>query len=106
MSRYKLTSEGVQDKETGAFIPDNPDNRHWQEYLKWKKKASNNPDPEFTADELTVQKQRKIKNIERTIADERVRKDAANAEGLSELEADCQTELGRLRTELIAEQGA
>lgn len=105
MVKYKLTSDGVQDKEIGASIPANPTNRDWRKFLKWKKKPGNNPDPEFTEEELAVQKQSKIRNIERTIADTRVRKDAANAEGLFGLESDCQTELDKLRTELIAEQG-
>lgn len=106
MAKYRLTSEGVQNTETKGFIPANPNNRDWQEYLKWKKKPSNNPDPEFTAEELTAQKQSKIRGIENAIVDSRLCKDAANAEGLAALEADCQTELDKLRTELIAEQGA
>lgn len=106
MAKYKFTNEGVQDTETGAFIPDTPTNRDWRKYLKWAKKAGNNPDPEFTDEELAAQKQSKIRGIETAIVDTRLRKDAANAEGLSALEADCQTELDKLRTELIAEQEA
>ncbi len=106
MAKYKLTSTGVQDTEKGCFIPANPTNRDWRKYQKWLKVKTNNPDPEFTTEELATQKQRKIRNIERTIADTRVRKDAATTESLTGLADECQTELDKLRTELIAEQEA
>lgn len=106
MAKYKFTNEGVQNIETGAFIPANPTNRDWCKYQEWLKKKSNKPDPEFTEEELTAQKQRKIRGIEYTITDTRVRKDAAKAEGLIELEAESQTELDKLRTQLIVEQEA
>ncbi len=106
MAKYKLTSEGVQDTERGAFIPATSTNRDWRKYQKWLKVKTNKPDPEFTAEELAAQKQRKIRNIERTIADTRVRKDAATAEGLTGLADECQAELDKLRIELAAEQEA
>lgn len=106
MAKYKLTSEGVQDIETGAFIPAISTNRDWRKYQEWLKVKTNKPDPEFTKEELTIQKQRNIRNIERSIADERVRKDAATAEGLTGLADECQIELDKLRTKLITEQEA
>jgi len=106
MAKYKLTSSGVQDTEKGGFIPANPTNRDWRKYQKWLKIKTNKPDPEFTEEELAAQKQRKIRNIERTIADTRVRKDAAKAEDLIELEAECQTRLDGLRIELATEMEA
>jgi hypothetical protein len=50
MAKYKLTENGVQDTETGAFIPNDTGNRHWQEYLVWAE--SNTADPEFTTQEI------------------------------------------------------
>lgn len=44
MRKYKLTKEGVQDTETGAFIPDDPDNRDWRQYQAWLKEG-NKPEP-------------------------------------------------------------
>jgi len=104
MAKYKLTSSGVQDTERGAFIPATATNRDWRKYQEWLKVETNKPDPEFTAEELTIQKQRKIRNIERIIADTRVRKDAASAEGLAGLADECQVELDKLRTELTVEK--
>lgn len=106
MAKYKLTSDGVQDTETGVFIPNNLKNRDWCKYQDWLSKPNNKPDLEFTEEELTAQKQSKIKGIERTIVDTRVRKDAAKAEGFTELEAESQAELDELRAELAAEQDA
>ena len=47
MARYKLTSNGVFDNQTGASIPNAPGNRHWQEYQEWLGAGSppNVPDP-------------------------------------------------------------
>lgn len=55
MAKYKISGDGVQDTETGAFIPNDNDNRHWQEYLAWTtvSGAENVADPEFTAQEIT-----------------------------------------------------
>ena len=103
MAKYKLTSDGVQDKETTAFIPANLANGHWRKYQKWLKKG-NKPDPEFTEEELTTQKQRQIRQIENAIVDMRVRKDATESEEFTELEAESQTKLDELRAKLIAEQ--
>ena len=48
MSKYKYSGDGVKDTETGAFIPNDPENRQWQEYLAW----DGTTDPEFTQEEL------------------------------------------------------
>ena len=101
MAKYKLTNEGVQNVEMGAFIPANPANRDWRKYQAWLAEG-NTPDPEFTAGELVAQKQRKIKQIETSIVDMRLRKDAANLEGFSGLETETQVEIDKLRAELIA----
>ena len=46
MAKYKLTETGVLDTETGVYIPNASDNRHWQEYQEWLSGSpSNVPDP-------------------------------------------------------------
>ena len=35
MAKYKLTDNGVYDTEVGVDIPNDPKNRHWQEYQEW-----------------------------------------------------------------------
>lgn len=96
---YKLTKDGVQNLETMAFISPSPTGREWLRYQKWLAEG-NTPDPEFTAEELTAQKQRKKRQIEIAIVDMRLRKDAANVEGFTGLETETQAELGKLRAEL------
>ena len=54
MAKYKLSGDGVQDTETGAFIPVDADNRHWRMYQDWLA-AGNSPDPEFTPEEIAAQ---------------------------------------------------
>ena len=46
MAKYKLTENGVLDQETGASIPNDAGNRHWQEYQVWLTQGSplNTPD--------------------------------------------------------------
>ena len=51
MSRYKLMKNGVFDQENNMFIPNDPANRHWQEYQEWLRQG-NVPDLEYTLDEL------------------------------------------------------
>lgn len=96
---YKLTKDGVQNLETMGFISESLTGRGWLRYQKWLAKG-NIPDSEFTAEELAAQKQREKKKIEIAIVDMRLRKDAANAEGFTGLEAETQAELGKLRAEL------
>ena len=50
MAKYKISGSGVKDTETGAFIPNAPGNRHWQEYLVWAQ--DNTADAEFTVQEI------------------------------------------------------
>ena len=47
MAKYKLTDSGVLDTETGAHIPNDSGNRHWQEYQVWLTQGSplNTADP-------------------------------------------------------------
>jgi len=57
MAKYKLWGTGVQDTETGARIPNDPDNRHWQEYQEWllgDGTSVNVVDPEFTPADTTA----------------------------------------------------
>ena len=49
MIRYKLTPEGVIDRETMSAIPKDPRNADWQTYLEWAK--TNTPEPEQTLEE-------------------------------------------------------
>jgi hypothetical protein len=80
MAKYKLISDGkineikledgtvkkefnitgIQDTETGMFIPLDPSNRHYQEYQKWLKEG-NQPDPPYTLDEYKRIKKGEIK---------------------------------------------
>lgn len=48
MSRYKYAADGVFDKENNIFIPYEPADELWQEYLAY----DGTTDPEFTAAEL------------------------------------------------------
>lgn len=51
-TKYKYAGDdSIQDKETGAFIPMDEDNRHYQEYLAW----DGTTDPEYTQTELDNQ---------------------------------------------------
>lgn len=97
---YQLIKDGVRRLSDSADIT-NKDSRAWRTYQAWLAEG-NSPDPEFTAGEVAAQKQRKKRQIEMSIVDMRLRKDAANAEGFAGLEAETQTELDKLRTELTA----
>lgn len=56
MAKYKLTdSDIIHDTETGAFIPSDSANRHYQEYLEWVGEG-NTPDPAYTGAELKENK--------------------------------------------------
>lgn len=59
MAKYKLQQNGVLDTETGAHIPDDSANRHWQEYQVWLA-VPNVPDPEFTLQEMKDRKKDEI----------------------------------------------
>lgn len=52
MALYQLVSGGV--KTSDLFIPNDPANRHWREFLDWQA-AGNIPDPQFTQAELDAQ---------------------------------------------------
>lgn len=67
MAKYKLTSNGVKDTETGANIPNAPGNRNWTEYQEWLAEG-NTPDPQFTPEELSEQeKSRQLEEINQTM---------------------------------------
>ena len=48
MGKYKYSGDGVLDTERMAYIPNDPANRDWQEYLAW----DGTTDPEFTPQEI------------------------------------------------------
>lgn len=52
--KYKLSPKGRDSgviREDGASIPNEPMNRHWQEYLQWEADG-NTPDPAYTQAQL------------------------------------------------------
>jgi hypothetical protein len=51
VSKYKYSGDGIKDNETGAQIPMDEGNRHYQEWLAW----DGTTDPEFTQEELDDQ---------------------------------------------------
>ena len=59
---YKLTKNGVIRLADNLFIPNTPANRHWQEYQEWLRQG-NQPEPEFTFDDLKQQLRQKIHQI-------------------------------------------
>lgn len=59
MAKYKLTNTGVQNTETGAFIPAAAGNRDWGEYQQWLSEG-NTPDPQYTPSQLKANKKQEI----------------------------------------------
>lgn len=59
MAKYKLAGDMIQNKETTAFIPKDPGNIHYVEYLQWESEG-NTPDPEFT---LEQRRERRISEL-------------------------------------------
>ncbi len=67
MARFKLQQNGVLDTTSGAHIPNDPANRHWQDYQDWLAgtgdydgDGAQTPDPEFTLQELKDKKKVEI----------------------------------------------
>lgn len=99
MAKYKLTEDGVQNRETTSFIPNDERNNDWREYQNWLKgfdvegedlgTGQNTPDPRITEEELAAQaKQEENKIIEEKIQNE-IRKIAIeNLKASGELSAD------------------
>ena len=56
MSEYKLQEHGVKRMRDGASIP-NSNNRDWKEYQEWLSIEGNIPEPEFTPQEIQLQKE-------------------------------------------------
>lgn len=48
---YKISGDGVQEIESGAFIPPDPANKDWVEYQEWLL-LDNTALPEFTQQEI------------------------------------------------------
>ena len=97
---YKLTQQGVQNLDTKGFIVDNIKNPDWRKYLKWLEEG-NTPEPIETDEENEMANKNEKRKIEQSIVEMRMKKDAATAEGLDEYAMECETELTRLRQELI-----
>lgn len=95
MAKYKLTDNGVQDTETGAFIPENIKNRHWQKYLKWAE--DNTPDEEETTKEKADKQKHKKQQLMDRIIDLRIKMDAAEVENFTDYSIECENELIELR---------
>lgn len=51
---YKLAAAGIKRLSDGAFIPSNPSNVDWQEYLKWLAEG-NVPEPAQTPEEVAAE---------------------------------------------------
>lgn len=74
MAKYQLIGDGspvqgVKDTETGAFIPNAPGNRHWQEYLDWLEGSPENvpdPDPAYSGASLKAAKKLEINTLRET----------------------------------------
>lgn len=99
---YQLSGNNIRRLSDGAIIPNDPKNKDRRKYQKWVDDG-NAPEPEFTSDELSAKKQRKIRSLEIRIVDTRLRQDGASAEGLPELQAEAEAELDELRSELLVE---
>ena len=97
--KYKLTGSGVQDIETGAFIPKDYNNRDWRKYQEWINKG-NTPDPLETTEEKEAKGKRKKREVEQAIVDAKIKKDAATSEGLTSYASDLDKELTKLRNDL------
>jgi len=61
---YKLTENGVIRLSDGAFIPNDPANKDWQEYQEWLKQG-NQPLPQYTPQELKQKLQSEILSLRR-----------------------------------------
>lgn len=59
---YKLVQDGIIRLSDNAFIPKDPANRHYREYLRWLAEG-NEPEPEFTLEEIKERLKREIKTI-------------------------------------------
>lgn len=67
---YKLlkNSNGVQRLEDGAFIPDHPGNRDWQDYQNWLA-LGNTPAAAQSLEEVQADKKAEINNARQTALD-------------------------------------
>ena len=82
MKKYRLTEDGVQNTETTAFIPNDERNNDWREYQNWLKglgpdrdeeepedlgTGPNIPGPQFTKEEIELQRIIKVKQAENAV---------------------------------------
>lgn len=61
---YKLVEGGVIRLKDMAFIPDDPANRDWQEYLEWVAEG-NAPEPPHTPEELRQRRKGEMLSLKR-----------------------------------------
>ena len=52
MAKYKISGTGVDNTETGYWIPNDTSNVMWREYQTWTTVSGNVADPEFTEQEI------------------------------------------------------
>lgn len=62
MAAYKLADGGVIREIDGAFIPNNPKNSGWQDYLRWVD-AGGVADPQYTLIERRLNRLQDIKDV-------------------------------------------
>ncbi len=81
---YKLVEGGVVRLKDMAFIPDDPANRDWQEYVEWLAEG-NTPEPQYTFAELQKIKLQELQlsaksHIEQFYPEVKQRSDVADKE--------------------------
>ncbi len=68
MSKYKLSDNGVFDKENNMYIPNAPGNRHWREYQEWLSQG-NVPEQQYDLQNLKTIKTNEINHKRKKFID-------------------------------------
>ena len=68
MIRYKLTEDGVIDRETHSAIPKDNKNADWREYLKWLEAGNTPEEQETVAEKRAIAKQRIKRQLDQHLA--------------------------------------
>jgi len=95
---YKLSGNNIIRISDGAYIPNDHRNRDHRRYKSWLKQG-NQPEPEFTQEELTAKKEFAIKMKESEIVNVQGQFDIATEKGLA-IAADYDTQLKKIEKEL------